>query len=45
MRPLKLVLSAFGPYAGLTELELSRLGSGGAVSHHRRHRRRQDHHF
>ena len=29
MRPLKLVLSAFGPYAGLTELELSRLGSGG----------------
>ena len=29
MRPLKLVMSAFGPYAGRIELELSRLGTGG----------------
>ncbi len=29
MRPLKLTVSAFGPYAGRVELELSRLGTGG----------------
>lgn len=29
MRPLNLVMSAFGPYAGRTELKLSRLGTGG----------------
>ena len=29
MRPLKLVLSAFGPYAGRTEIDLDRLGSSG----------------
>lgn len=29
MRPLKLTMSAFGPYAGKTELELSRLGESG----------------
>lgn len=29
MRPLKLVMSAFGPYADRTELELSRLGERG----------------
>ena len=29
MRPLKLTLSAFGPYAGCVELELSRLGDRG----------------
>lgn len=29
MRPTKLVMSAFGPYAGLQELELDQLGTGG----------------
>ena len=29
MRPLKLTMSAFGPYAGQVELELSRLGEQG----------------
>lgn len=29
MRPLKLAISAFGPYAGRAELDMDRLGSGG----------------
>ena len=29
MRPLKLKITAFGPYAGTTELELDQLGTGG----------------
>jgi exonuclease SbcC len=29
MRPLKLIISAFGPYAGKTELDLSELGASG----------------
>ena len=29
MRPLKLVISAFGPYAGRIQLDMDRLGSGG----------------
>lgn len=29
MRPLKLIMSAFGPYAGVTELDLTQLGSRG----------------
>lgn len=29
MRPLKLKLSAFGPYAGITELDLEKLGTSG----------------
>ena len=29
MRPVRLILSAFGPYAGRTELELDRLGASG----------------
>ena len=29
MRPLKLTISAFGPYAGTTVLELDKLGTGG----------------
>ena len=43
MRPLKLTLSAFGPYAGTTVVDLEKLGSPGALPHHRRHRRGQDH--
>ena len=29
MRPKKLKLSAFGPYAGCEELDMERLGTGG----------------
>ena len=29
MRPIKLIMSAFGPYAGRTELNMDSLGSGG----------------
>ena len=29
MRPIRLTLSAFGPYAGKTELDMEQLGSGG----------------
>lgn len=29
MRPVKLVMEAFGPYAGRTELDLEKLGTGG----------------
>ena len=29
MRPVKLVMSAFGPYAGQTTLELDQLGTNG----------------
>ena len=29
MRPIKLVMSAFGPYAGVTTLELDKLGTKG----------------
>ena len=29
MRPLRLVITGFGPYAGRTELDLSRLGESG----------------
>ncbi len=29
MRPIKLIMSAFGPYAGRTELDLGSLGEGG----------------
>ena len=29
MRPLSLTMSAFGPYAGTTKLDLSKLGESG----------------
>lgn len=29
MRPIKLIMSAFGPYAGRTEIDFDRLGTGG----------------
>lgn len=29
MRPIKLKISAFGPYAGVTELDFDKLGTGG----------------
>ena len=29
MRPIKLTVSAFGPYAGKNELDLEKLGKGG----------------
>ena len=29
MKPIKLILSAFGPYAGTTEIDFERLGSQG----------------
>lgn len=31
MRPVRLVLSAFGPYAGQTVLELDKLGTEGFI--------------
>ncbi len=29
MRPVKLTMSAFGPYAGRTEIDFTKLGNGG----------------
>ena len=29
MRPIKLKISAFGPYAGVIEFDFERLGTGG----------------
>ena len=29
MRPIKLKISAFGPYAGITEIDMTRLGNKG----------------
>ena len=29
MRPLKLIMAGFGPYAGIQELDFERLGTGG----------------
>ena len=29
MRPIKLIISAFGPYAGVTEFDFDKLGTGG----------------
>lgn len=31
MRPLKLTVSGFGPYAGTQELDFSCLGTGGSI--------------
>ena len=32
MRPLKLILSAFGPYADRTELDFKKLGENGYIN-------------
>ena len=45
MRPIKLTVSAFGPYAGKTILELDKLGGEWALSDYRRYRCRKDYDF
>ena len=42
MKPLSLTMSAFGPYAGVTQLVFGKLGSEGVFPYHGRHRRGQD---
>ena len=32
MKPVKLTMSAFGPYAGVTEIDFTRLGANGQLS-------------
>ena len=38
MRPEKLTISAFGPYADKTEIDFSRLGEGGDSTRKRRNK-------
>ena len=45
MRPIKLTISAFGPYAKETEIILDELGERGPLSDNRRYRCRKDHNF
>ena len=47
MKPIKLTMSAFGPYAGKTEIEFGQLGgqAGAENSLRRLHRRREDYHI
>ena len=44
MRPERLRISAFGPYAGQEDLDFSALGESYALSHLRPYRRREIHH-
>ena len=42
MKPIKLIISAFGPYAGNTEIDFERLGGQGLYLIRRDRRREND---
>ena len=45
MRPIKLTVSAFGPYAGKTVLDLDKLGENGLYLNYGRYRSRKNNYF
>ena len=45
MKPVRLRISAFGPYAGEMELDMTKLGGERALPHHRGHGGGENHHF